>query len=346
MKIFYFSGTGNAKRVTEWFADVARLKGINAEVFDISKFKSFKIEPLDDDEIIGFCSPTHGFNLPPIMMNFLFCFPNGNKQKTFIINTRAGMKIGKFFIPGLSGFAQWFYALLLFIKGYNVVGMRSIDLPSNWISLHPGLKEKVVKSMFIRYRLITEQFAERILSGKKDYKTLISLPIDLLIAPIAVLYYFIGRFALAKTFYTTSECDMCKLCINNCPVEAIKVIDKRPFWTYHCESCMRCMNLCPKRSIQSAHGFFVAFMLIINLIISDRLYLLFNIYIFKSFSGLWFSDLTSYILRTLIMIITLFLSYRIIHYLMRFRFFELLMIHTSLTRCKFWRRYFAPKKTD
>lgn len=345
MKIYYFSGTGNAKRVSQWIAEKAKTKNINVELLDISSLRGQKIMPEETNEMIGFCSPTHGFNLPPIMMNFLFRFPLGKKQKIFIINTRAGMKIGKFFIPGLSGFAQWLYAIVMFLKGYKVVGMRSIDLPSNWISLHPGLKGKVVESIHNRCRIITERFTEKMLSGKKDYRSLLALPFDLLIAPIAVLYYFIGRFALAKTFYTTSDCDMCELCIKNCPVKAIKVIDKCPFWSYRCESCMKCMNLCPQRSIQTAHGFFISFMLIINLVIADRLYNLLNVYIFKTFSGLWYSNFASYIIRTVFMLTVLFLLYRIIHYLMRFKFFERLMIYTSLTRFKFWRRYFAPKQS-
>jgi hypothetical protein len=40
----------------------------------------------------------------------------------------------------------------------------------------------------------------------------------------------------------------------------------------------------------------------------------------------------------------IFFSYRMLHFLMRFRFFNSLITYTSLTRFKFWRRYFAPKK--
>ena len=54
------------------------------------------------------------------------------------------MKLAKLYLPGLSGATLLFAAIILRIKGYRIVGLRSIDLPSNWIFLHPGLKEKVV----------------------------------------------------------------------------------------------------------------------------------------------------------------------------------------------------------
>jgi Pyruvate/2-oxoacid:ferredoxin oxidoreductase delta subunit len=132
-----------------------------------------------------------------------------------------------------------------------------MDLPSNWISVHPGLRQKVVGSIFKHCERISKKFAEKILSGKSVYKGLISLPIDLLISPISFGYYFYGRFALAKTFISDNHYNDCGLCEKQCPVNAIKMKNNRPFWTYKCEICMHCMNVCPKRAIQTPHLFVV-----------------------------------------------------------------------------------------
>ena len=110
------------------------------------------------------------------------------------------MKMGKYFIPGLSGLAQFFSALLLLVKGYNIMGMHPIDLPSNWISIHPGVRLPVVQSIYNRRHKETKKFAEKMFSAKRDLKALRDIIQDLLIAPIGVLYYFIGRFFLAKSF--------------------------------------------------------------------------------------------------------------------------------------------------
>ncbi len=122
------------------------------------------------------------------------------------------MKISKLFIPGLSGLAQILPALILWLKGYQVKAMRPVDLPSNWISIHPGLKKKVVDSMVDHWKLKIDRFAEGLFQGKRTYwPAFISLPIDLLISPVAVGYYFVGRFFIAKTFFATDKC-------NDCPV--------------------------------------------------------------------------------------------------------------------------------
>ncbi len=89
--------------------------------------------------LVGFCSPTHGFNLPPIVLTFIRNFPKVKNKDAFILNTRGGMKLYKLFLPGLSGIAQLLPALMLSLKGFRIVGMQPLDLPSNWLILHPGL---------------------------------------------------------------------------------------------------------------------------------------------------------------------------------------------------------------
>ena len=152
------------------------------------------------DTLIGFCYPTHGFNAPPIVLKFIRKFNKGTSD-IFLLNTRAGMKLFKLFTPGLSGIALLLPALILKLKGYKIRAYRPIDLPSNWISLHPGLRKKVVDSIFNRCKRIVDSFSEKILSRKRVYRGLLDLPIDLAISPIALGYYFYGRFGIAKTFF-------------------------------------------------------------------------------------------------------------------------------------------------
>ncbi|MBN1119342.1 MAG: flavodoxin family protein [Bacteroidales bacterium] len=202
IKLYYFSGTGNSRKIAEWFSEVSAGKGLKTEICNISEIYRKNIEQPANEQFIGFCSPTHGFNFPPVMMNFIFRFPRAKYcNKVVLMNTRAGMKLYKLFLPGLSGIALLLACLFLFLKGYKIVALRSFDLPSNWISLHPGIRKKPVDSMFIRIEKITKKFAKQILDGKRNYKALLSLPFDLAVVPIAFLYYFFGRFVLAKTFF-------------------------------------------------------------------------------------------------------------------------------------------------
>lgn len=340
LTIFYFTGTGNALAAANWIASVFRGKNVQVEIIKITPSLTPDLSEIRKNSLIGFCYPTHGFNAPPVVVDFMLRFPK-SKNQVFLLNTRAGMKLSKIFTPGLSGLAQLFPALVLKIKGYKIVGIQPMDLPSNWISIHPGLRAKVVDSIFKRCQRKTKHFAEKILSGQKVYKGLISFPIDLLISPISIGYYFYGRIALTKTFVADNHCNSCSLCEKECPVNAIIMKNNRPFWTRKCESCMHCMNSCPKRAIQTPH----LFVAIIWWLIFSVIPLFLMKEMVRNYPSI--SDYFNLLFNAVILITGLpvvFFTYRILHFFMKYRFFNRLFTITSLTRFRFWRRYFAPKK--
>jgi ferredoxin len=335
--LYFFSGTGNARFVAHTFQSVTREKNIPCKLTDLGLTDRKNIQLPAPDELIGFISPTHGFNYPPLVVNFLLRFPRG-RNRVFLMNTRAGMKLWKLFLPGLSGIALLMAALVLVIKGYRIVGMRSIDLPSNWISLHPGVRRKVVLSIYRRCKKRTEVFAEKILSGRKVYRALLDLPFDLAIAPISLGYYFIGRFTLAKSFIANSDCDNCMVCINGCPVQAISLVNNRPYWSFSCESCMKCMNYCPRRAIETAHGFYFGILYLGNL--AQTVWFWGSI---EKVTGPlpdnpWWNTI-EFTINCAVALIFFYLGYRLIHFLSRNKYFARLVQYTSLTTWRFWRRY-------
>jgi ferredoxin len=339
--VYYFSGTGNSENVARWMADVAKEKGMEVGLINIAKTERRQIEPPEAEALVAFVSPIHGFNYPPVMVNFIIHFPKG-RNHVLLLNTRAGMLIGKWITPGLTGIAFYFAALILKLKGYSIRSMFPVDLPSNWISVHPGLNERTVKYLHQRNQEKVERFARKVLAGGSDFRGIREIIQDTLIAPVSLGYYFMGRFLLAKTYYASSDCDNCGLCINACPVKAIKKVGNRPFWTFKCESCMHCMSNCPQKAIETGHGYMLVFSLLFSLFITGLLYkhfALLSTYFEGNFAGS--------VIETAVFILILAAWYRMIHFLLRFRFFERLIVYTSLTKYKFWgRRYKAlkPKK--
>ncbi|MBT3208364.1 MAG: 4Fe-4S binding protein [Bacteroidetes bacterium] len=338
--VFYFSGTGNAKRTSQWIVEKAKKIGIESKLINIANFTEIKKLSFSENTIIGFCYPTHGFNAPPIVLKFLVKFPKSNTD-IFLINTRAGMKLHKIFTPGISGFAIILPAIILKLKGYRLIASRPLDLPSNWISFHPGLKENVIRSIFARCHNIIDKFADKIFTGKKIYRAWFDLPIDILISPISLGYYIIGRFALAKTFFTNDACNKCGICAEFCSTNAIKLIDNRPYWTFNCESCMKCMNSCPKRAIETAH-IFTFFLWWIAFSVAP-------LYVFKFIKNVLnfrFHYLISEIIYCIVGIIIIWLSYYFLHFLLRYKYFNKIFQYTALTKYKFWRRYKIPKNIE
>ena len=103
LQIFYFSGTGNARKIAKWLSEYALKKQIICKIFNIAKMELDSIL-INRNALIVIISPIHGFNYPKITLDFIRHFPNG-KNKIVLMNTRAGLKIGSLITPGLTGIA-------------------------------------------------------------------------------------------------------------------------------------------------------------------------------------------------------------------------------------------------
>lgn len=337
LTVYYFTGSGNSGNVAKWLSEVAIENKLECQLINIAQTDRKNIEKPSPTSTIVFVSPIHGFNYPPVMLNFIMRFPRG-KNKIVLMNTRAGMLIGNFITPGITGIAFYLSSLIMMLKGYSIQALFPVDLPSNWISLHPGLNNRTVKFMHEKIKGKVTAFGQKIVSGKSDFKAMLEIW-DIFLLPIAFGYYFIGRFIFSKTFYASADCNNCDICVKGCPVKAIIKVDKRPFWTFNCESCMKCMGNCPKRAIETAHGFIIGYMIVFSSVLLVAFYKYFELYFPKLENSL-----LAMVVEPVLFLSLLAVFYRIVHYLMRFRFIERIMVYTSLTKFKWWgRRYKALK---
>ncbi len=342
--LIYYSGTGNSKRVCEWIGASAESRGINVVISSYDQFDPEVMNTLKGRTLIGFFSATHGFNMPHSMLAFLLKFKGLKGSDVFIGNTRAGMKLWKLFLPGLSGIAMYFPALIMLAKGYKLKAMYPVDLPSNWISLHPGLRPKVVESVVNRCKRLTTWFAGEVLEGRKVFlKSFILLPLDILVAPIALGYYFVGRYLIAKTFVANYNCNNCGLCVKQCPTQSIIMYGERPYWKFSCESCMHCMNYCPQRAIETAHSFIFILLAISTYAINPWLAdLLERIsYQWSAVNGI-LKEVLLFLGKWSAIIFIFWAGYWILHYLMRIPVVNKIITYTSFSTWKFWRRYHIP----
>ena len=340
-QIFYFSGTGNSRNVAIWLQRQLTKKGASVSLHAIADWLKTTDKVKTEGSTIILCYPTHGFNAPPTIYHFLKRIRKGNVP-IYLINTRGGLMVGKWNTPGLSGIALLWPAFLLKLKGYRILGMRSVDLPSNWMLLHPAIRSKTTNILHERWKPKVESIAQKIALHKRTYGGYFSFPLDILVSPISILYYAFGRFVLAKTFFASANCDGCELCVKQCPVGAIRMKGGRPYWTIRCESCMHCMSSCPIHAIETPHLWVVTiwsgFYILLPLLISHSP-LIANIWTVKGWQG----EPLRLLLSCIVGYPFLWLSYLLLHWMLGFspirRFFTL----TSLTHLRFWRRYRSPR---
>jgi ferredoxin len=249
--IYFYSGTGNSFRVAEWMAETIRQAGNTVRIIPFNH--AHPAGEISQNTILGITTPTHGFTTPWSLIKFALQFPKGTGQRLVIAATRAGVRMFHFTIPGMMGTAAYLLALIFSIKGYRVVGVRGLDMPSNWLALHSGLKPQDVEIISNETEIITKQWMQEILAGKTSLHGWLELILGIILFPGSLAYLLMGRLFLSKLFFTNENCNGCGQCARFCPVQAIQIKNGRPYWTFSCESCMRCMGYCPTRAIEASH---------------------------------------------------------------------------------------------
>ena len=242
--LYYFSGTGNARRLTEVAAGRFEEAGFKAKIKNIEE--NGLAEEHNDYACHGFIFPVHGFGIPRIMNKFMQALPPGTGKEAFTI-----VSIGneEYRIPPSEGKCLGQGKNILERRGYRVVGGDAVAMPNNWIAaLSAPTPERAALIIEAGEKAVRE-FIEKIIDGEFYMKKShwLSKLLGITINPLFLLY---GMQYMGSLFRLDDRCNSCEICARICPVENIEMANGRPEWGKACESCFRCINLCPKESIQ------------------------------------------------------------------------------------------------
>lgn len=182
-----------------------------------------------------------------------------------IVATRGALWIGPLKIPGAAGFANFFAAMVLLFKGYDVRGFFSLDMAANMNNLHPSLTPQTVERIAEKAKHRLDFFLAPIVSRKRLlftrnnlYEGIWTVLLFWIIPIFPILYLIFAKTTMAKIMFANNSCVSCGRCAKFCSNHAIEMKEflgiKRPFWTYHCENCMRCMGYCKKQAVEAGHS--------------------------------------------------------------------------------------------
>lgn len=343
IRLYYMSGTGNTYRVAQWMADQAARAGATANVASVEEAdpRADAAEGPAEGRLVVLAMPTHGFTAPWHMIRFASRLPRGGGAAAAVVATRAGTKVGRKRLPGLEGTGLYLIAAILAAKGYRVRGVLPVDMPSNWISAHPGFKPASVDDIIAHAEPKARAFAGDVVSGRKRWGGLVGLLLGLILLPVSIGYLLAGRFLLAKFFFANAACNGCRQCAQRCPTGSLRMIGRknpRPYWTMTCEGCMRCMAFCPSRAVEAGWSWAVllcwATHLPVVFYLASRLSLPAGVA--EALSSYWVVRLVQYAY----LLVSMAAFYFVFHLLLRIPFINWLFTHTTPTHV--YRRYHEP----
>ena len=341
--VYFMSGTGNSYRVSKWVGEIAKKNGSNTEVHSAMNNEPVTKIKHGNDNIIGIIFPTHGFTMPWHILKFIWRLPCKKSTHAFCIATRGSLKFGQVFIPGMSGSGTFIISLILRLKGYKVRGVMSVNMPSNWFSLHPIQRIESQEAIIARAQHKVKDFIDKIYLKGKVWFTLNNLYEifgGILLSLISIGYLFIGRFFLAKLFFANMNCNGCGVCAENCSFAAIKMWGKKklkPFWKYSCESCMRCAAICPENAIEVGQSWGVVLYFITTIPVSFYIFSTIDVFIpgITNLRGSWIQV----VFDILCWYPAIFISYYIFYFLIRIPVINRIFTYTTMTHFFFWGRY-------
>jgi len=249
-QIYYFSGTGNSLFVAKQIAERTGAKLTSVP----SILSKGKIETEADS--IGLVFPvyyaTNDCGLPNIIRRFISKMENFQQKYLFAVCTCGNM-------PGTT---LENLATLIRQKGSVLSAGFIIKMSDKTVS-----KEKNEKALR-KQKAKIEYICKYVSAGEKGVLETRNIWSKIVLAPmlyLAIKPLFKRRYRklsgstslpfselipLAdESFQVDTKCVGCGICAQVCPVDNIRLVNRKPVWQHHCETCLACYSWCPQEAI-------------------------------------------------------------------------------------------------
>ncbi len=234
--VLYFSATGNTEFVAE---EIARRIGDEC-VNLLDRIKNDDFSTVYSEKPFVICAPVYVCEIPRFMTAYLKKLNFSGCRNVYFILTSGG-----YCGPSGNLLKNIFKAKKMICHGH-----AEFKMPRNYVASdsYPMLEKDEAEKRILDSYAKLNQVASDILALKKLtarhiflFETLITVPFN----PLWCKYKL-----TAKDFYAEDSCITCGKCEKLCPLNNIKIIDKKPVWSDSCTHCMACIGNCPVNAIQ------------------------------------------------------------------------------------------------
>ncbi len=229
--IIYFSSTGNCEYIAKTIASQ-----INDNAIDMRAINNKIV--LKENESLGIITPTYYWRLPSYVEDWLENINIENADNTYIYYIAT--------YGTTSGQTDYYVKKYLKKKSLNLNASYSIKTVDNWTVLFDVSNKEDIKQTLDSEKEQTLRIINQILNKENIYISKDKKSVFM--CNQAKRYYDKAR--RTKHLHVTDDCINCGLCKNNCPVNAIEIINDKPIWVKDkCVMCFGCLHNCPKFAI-------------------------------------------------------------------------------------------------
>ncbi len=270
--IYYFSATGNSLVVARDLA--LKLNGNLISIPSVMEQENITT----DAEVIGIVFPVYfatndNSGIPLIIERFIHKLENIGSKYVFAVCTHGGM-------PGTTmenlgdrikvrgGKLAAGYAIKMSDPPSVIDKLKQRLFAKQLEKSAAQMKKERQKRTFNNWKKKLDAICECVDARKDTRLETRTLPVKLFFAPLLLILIkpeFQKRYEklsesshlpfneliplVDRSFRFDDKCNGCGICSRVCPVDNIKMSDKKPVWQHHCENCLACYDWCPKEAI-------------------------------------------------------------------------------------------------
>lgn len=237
--IFYFSASGNSLWLAQQLAKATNDNLVNMADAVFRHSCSFALHL---HENIGFVFPVYGWDLPPIVRQFIhqMMLQNESDNYTYLYCT-CGDDTGRL----LQRFRR-----ALKDKHLHLDSAFALQMPNTYVCL-PGFDVDNATIMKQKLHAATASIRSNIPALVSHRQEIFQTrPGSFPRFKTHVLGRFFHAFLITdKPFHPTTDCTGCAVCVHACPLHNIHIQDSRPVWNGNCTGCLSCYHHCPSHAV-------------------------------------------------------------------------------------------------